>query len=75
MLDTASAPAEPLFEVAQLATVELYSPVRDKSVAFFTDILGMYTVKKDATSTYLRGYEDPYAYSLQITDAKHAGSG
>ena len=33
----------------------------------------MYTVKKDATSTYLRGYEDPYAYSLQITDAKHAG--
>jgi catechol 2,3-dioxygenase len=69
------APAEPLFEVAQLATVELYSPVRDESVAFFSGILGMYTVKKDARSTYLRGYEDPYAYSLKITDAKHAGSG
>jgi catechol 2,3-dioxygenase len=67
--------AEPLFEVAHLASVELYSPRRKDSVAFFTELLGMYVVRVDKASTYLRGYEDPYAYSLKITDGKEAGPG
>jgi len=68
-------PAESLHEVAQLATVEIHSPVRAKSVDFFTRVLGMYVAKTDSNSTYLRGYEDPYAYSLQITDGENAGPG
>jgi catechol 2,3-dioxygenase len=66
---------EPMFEVAHLAAVELLSPKREQSVAFFADLLGMYTVRRDEHATYLRGYEDPYAYSLMITDAPHAGIG
>jgi catechol 2,3-dioxygenase len=58
-----------MFDVAHLAAVELLSPKREQSVAFFTDLLGMYKVASDDHSTYLRGYEDPYAYSLKITDA------
>jgi len=66
---------EPMFDVAHLAAVELLSPKREQSVAFFTDLLGMYNVASDDRSTYLRGYEDPYAYSLKITDAPQAGMG
>lgn len=66
---------EPLHDIAQLAMVEIFSPVRTKSVGFFTKTLGMYVVREDSAATYLRGYEDPYAYSLKITDARHAGAG
>jgi catechol 2,3-dioxygenase len=70
-----SAHADPLFEVAHLAAVEIYSPKRQASVDFFTTILGMYVVKSDAKATYLRGYEDPYAYSLKISEGKEPGPG
>ncbi len=66
---------EPMFEVAHLASMELMSPKRKETTAFFTSILGMYVVKTGAHATYLRGYEDPYAYSLKISDSKHAGPG
>ena len=67
--------AEPLFEIAHLASVELFSPRRAKSVAFFTGLLGMYVVAEDADATYLRGYEDPYSYSLKVTDRAQPGTG
>ena len=75
MSDTSAAHAEPLFEVAHLAAVELYSAKREASVDFFKNILGMYVVKTDAKATYLRGYEDPYAYSLKISEGKEPGPG
>ena len=64
-----------MFEVAHLAAVELLSPKRAQTVAFFTELLGMYVVRSDERSTYLRGYEDPYAYSLKVTAAPRAGTG
>ena len=75
MPDTQPLQAEPLFEIAHLAAVEILSPKREASVAFFSDLLGMYVVRQDGRSTYLRGYEDPYAYSLKVTGAAQAGTG
>jgi catechol 2,3-dioxygenase len=75
MSERGKSEAEPLFEIAHLASVELYSPKRKESVAFFTELLGMYVVRTDKDATYLRGYEDPYAYSLKITDAAEPGPG
>jgi catechol 2,3-dioxygenase len=65
----------PPFELAHLAAAEIMSPKRAASVEFFTKILGMYLVHENATTTFLRGYEDPYAYSLAITDAAEPGPG
>ncbi len=63
------------FEISHLAMMELYSPSRDQSVAFFEKLLGMYVVERQADATYLRAYEDPYRYSLKITDSKSNGGG
>jgi catechol 2,3-dioxygenase len=42
--------AEPMFDVAHLAAIELYSPRVDESVRFFTGLLGMLEVKRDGRS-------------------------
>ena len=67
--------AEPMFDVAHLSAIELYSPRRRQTVDFFTKLLGMYVVRDRDGSTYLRAYEDPYAYSLVVTDRAEAGVG
>ncbi len=67
--------AEPMFDVAHLSAVELYSPKPAETVAFFTKLLGMYVVAEQGASTYLRGYEDPYTYSLVVTERRQAGVG
>ncbi len=66
---------EPMFEIAHLASVEIFSPKLDESVQHFTSILGMEVASKDSKSVRLRGYEDPYAYSLKITERRQPGSG
>jgi catechol 2,3-dioxygenase len=67
--------AEPMFDVAHFCAVELYSPKRQQSVDFFTNLMGMYIVREDSSATYLRGYEDPYAYSLKVSDRAEPGPG
>ena len=47
-------------DVHQLAHAELYTPVLEKSVEFFTEILGMTVVHEENGSVYLRAYEDTY---------------
>ncbi|MGC6768439.1 VOC family protein [Enterococcus sp. LJL51] len=64
---------EPLFEVAQLAMVNLYTPKLEESVKFF-EIMGMIVVNRDeAGSVYMRAYEDPYQYSMKLTPHHEAG--
>jgi catechol 2,3-dioxygenase len=75
MPESASASSEDIFDVAHLAAVEIYSPKRQASVDFFTKLLGMYLVRQEPDASYLRGYEDPYAYSLKISDGPEAGPG
>ncbi|SFO23152.1 catechol 2,3-dioxygenase [Pseudonocardia ammonioxydans] len=63
----------PRHEVAHLARTELYTPDPDGTLWFFTQLLGMYETHRAGQSVYLRAYEDPYQWSIKITEAPHAG--
>jgi catechol 2,3-dioxygenase len=66
---------EPIFDVAQLASVEVYSPKVDETVWFFTELLGMSESFRDGESVYLRAYEDWYHHSLKVTFREEPGVG
>jgi catechol 2,3-dioxygenase len=66
---------EPILDVVQLAHVELLTPELDRSVDFFTRLLGMSVSETRGESFYLRGYEDSYHHSLKLTRAPAAGLG
>ncbi|MFD9893861.1 VOC family protein [Amycolatopsis sp. NPDC059027] len=55
-------------EIAHLARIELHTPDPDGTLWFFKSLLGMYETKREGQSVYLRGYEDPYQWSLKITE-------
>lgn len=65
----------PRHEIAHLARAELFSPKPQETLDFFTKFLGMYVTGREGQSVYLRGYEDPYPWSLKITESVHAGMG
>ncbi|AXF56775.1 catechol 2,3-dioxygenase [Salicibibacter kimchii] len=66
---------EPIFDVAQLAHVEIYSPKPEETVEFFERFLAMEVTARSGQSAYLRAYEEPYHNSLKVTEAKEAGLG
>ena len=66
---------EPIFDVAQLAHVELLTPDLEGTLRFLKDLLGMQETERTATSAYLRGYEEQYHHSLVVTAAPRAGLG
>ncbi|OCS84668.1 catechol 2,3-dioxygenase [Caryophanon tenue] len=66
---------EPMFDIAQLAHIEIYSPKLEESVAFFKDILGMDESHREGKSVYMRAYEDHYHNTLIITEHHEAGLG
>lgn len=66
---------EPIFDVAQLAHIEIFSPKPEESVKFFTRFLGMNVTAQSGQSVYLKAYEDSYHNTLKITEAKEAGLG
>lgn len=55
-------------EIAHLSRIELHTPDPDGTLWFFTTLLGMYITGREGQSVYLRGYEDPYLWSLKITE-------
>ncbi|PAQ04689.1 catechol 2,3-dioxygenase [Mesorhizobium temperatum] len=67
--------SEPIFDVAQLAHVELLTPDLDGTLRFFMDLMGMQETERRGKSVYLRGYEEQYHHSLKVTEAQHAGLG
>lgn len=66
---------EPLFEVAQLAHVELFTPKPDETVRFFKELLGLEETDREGQSVYLRAYEDFYHHTLKVTEAAKPGLG
>jgi catechol-2,3-dioxygenase len=60
---------EPIFDVAQLAHVELLTPDLEGTLHFFKDLLGVQETERQAQSVYLRGYEEQYHHSLKVTAA------
>ncbi|MCE0765773.1 VOC family protein [Pseudonocardia kujensis] len=65
----------PPHEISHLARVELLSPKPQETLDFFTKLLGMYVTRQEGQSVYLRGYEDPYPWSLKVTESRTAGMG
>lgn len=66
---------EPIFDIAQLAHIEIYSPKLEESANFFKEILGMTETHREGKSIYLRAYEDHYHNTLIITENDEAGLG
>jgi catechol 2,3-dioxygenase len=66
---------EPIFDVAQIAHVEIFSPKPDETLWFFKDLLGMEETTREGQSVYLRAYEDFYHHTLKVTEAKEPGMG
>jgi catechol 2,3-dioxygenase len=66
---------EPIFDVAQLAHVELLTPNLEGTLCFFKDLLGLEETEREGNSVYLRGYEEQYHHSLKVTAAPRAGLG
>ena len=62
-----------IWDIAHLAHVELLTPVLDKSVWFFTEIMGMSISDTKGDSVYLRAYDDYEHHTLKLTAHKHAG--
>jgi catechol 2,3-dioxygenase len=67
--------SEPIFDVAQLAHIELLTPDLDGTLRFFKNIMGMQETEQHGRSAYLRGYEEQYHHSLKVTEAERSGLG
>lgn len=70
-----SASPEPMFEVAQLAHVEIFTPKPNETLHFFTELLGLEETEREGQSVYLRAYEDFYHHTLKVTEARKPGLG
>jgi catechol 2,3-dioxygenase-like lactoylglutathione lyase family enzyme len=66
---------EPIFDIAEFSSLELYSPDVDGTLWFFKDLLGMIETGRSGDSVFLRGWHDPYNHSLKVTHRDHAGMG
>lgn len=66
---------EPIFDVAQLAHVEILTPKPDETVWFFTKLLGLQETTRAGQSVYLRAFEDTYHHTLKVTEAAAPGLG
>src|SRR5512143_3440104 len=66
---------EPIMAIAHLGHVELLTPKREASLAFFRDVMGMTVAATRGDSVYLRGWDDYETYSLQLTASKTSGLG
>jgi catechol 2,3-dioxygenase len=63
----------PLHDVAHLGYIELLTPDFDKSLWFFTDVLGLTVVSSEGSSAYLRTWDDYERHTVKLTG--HSTSG
>lgn len=66
---------EPNLDVAHLGHVEILSPLPEKSLDFFVNVMGMTVSGQKGSSVYLRGWDDYERYSLVLTGSKTSGLG
>ena len=63
----------PTHEVAHLAHIELLTPEPDRSLWFFTQILGLTENGRDGDSVYLRTWDDYEQYTVKLTASNTSG--
>src|SRR3954447_8967947 len=61
--------------LSQLAHVEVFSPVVEESVAWYTQVLGMEETERDGSSVYLRAWGEELHSSLIVSEGPQAGLG
>jgi catechol 2,3-dioxygenase len=66
---------EPIFDVAQLAHVEILTPKPDETLWFFKELLALAETERAGQSVYLRAYEDFYHHTLKVTESDEPGLG
>ena len=66
---------QPVFDVAHLGHVEMLTDRYDESLDFFTRVYGLKLSGVDATSAYLRAWDDYEFHSLKLTRAETTGVG
>ncbi|MBB5778754.1 catechol 2,3-dioxygenase [Nonomuraea jabiensis] len=64
-----------LHDIAHLGDVELRTPEQERSLWFFTEILGMTAAAQAGDSIHLRTYEDYEHHSLTLTAHRTSGIG
>jgi catechol 2,3-dioxygenase len=60
---------EPMFDIAQLAHVEILMPDPERTLWFFKQLLGLQESGREHDSVYLRACEDFYHHTLKVTEA------
>ncbi len=66
---------EPIFDIAHLAHVEVYTDKFEESLDFFTRIYGLKLSGQDETSAWLRAWDDYEFHSLKLTRHHTTGVG
>jgi catechol 2,3-dioxygenase len=67
--------AEPVFDLAHLGHVEIYTNKFEESLDFFTRIYGLTESGRDAGSVYLRAFDDYEFHTLKLTRSETTGVG
>jgi catechol 2,3-dioxygenase len=67
--------AEPIFDIAHLAHVELFTDRPDESLRFFVDLMGLTESGRSGESVYLRAWDDYEFHTLKLTAARTTGVG
>ena len=63
------------FDLSHVGAVELYTPVFDKSLWFFRDLLAMREIARIGNSAYLRCWDEYENYTIKLTAAETNGVG
>jgi catechol 2,3-dioxygenase len=66
---------EPTRDIARIGHAELLSDQPQRSLEFFTEVMGMEVEARAGQSVFLRGYGDYLRYSLKLTEAATTGLG
>ena len=66
---------EPIYDVAHLGHVEMFTPKLEESVAFFTNVMGLTETARQGDSVYMRGREDYEHHTLKLTAHDTTGMG
>ena len=74
-MSTPTEEQEPIYDIAEFSSIELFSPDVDGTLWFFKDLLGMIETGRSGDSVFLRSWGDPYGHSLKVTYRKHGGMG
>jgi catechol 2,3-dioxygenase len=67
--------AEPVYDIAHLAHLELLTPRPEASLRFFVEVMGLTESGRRGDSVYLRGWDDYEHHSLQLTASTTSGLG